>query len=279
MGEDTSDSLVEVVKKWQQGDCVVSEGGFIHRLDPERRLALEGGDDGDDLGDVCETRVAGFMVVTQTCDIVRDPSKRPYIEVAPLVKLDLESFRQSRAGRRPQFAFVPGLESQRLVADLDRVMTVDKAVLAKWGRVNGARTPSESRALQHAIGRKRLRVAFPNDFVAFVKPLEDRLTEKHGKQSPEGDALRALREVRVRAAPSWDALEVEIVFYFIRDDQDELSPSGDRWDTHLDRWLRFLKAEGRFQSFHGLVQTLDDLTARDYVESDVLDLDHLSHRE
>lgn len=32
-------------------------------------------------------------------------------------------------------------------------------------------------------------------------------------------------------------------------------------------------------SIDGLVQTLDELTARDYVESDPLDLDHLSSRD
>ena len=36
---------------------------------------------------------------------------------------------------------------------------------------------------------------------------------------------------------------------------------------------------GRFRSVDGVITSLDDLTARDYVESDPLDLDHLSARE
>ena len=35
----------------------------------------------------------------------------------------------------------------------------------------------------------------------------------------------------------------------------------------------------RFVRVDGVVLTLDDLTARDFVESDPLDLDHLSTRE
>jgi hypothetical protein len=45
----------------------------------------------------------------------------------------------------------------------------------------------------------------------------------------------------------------------------------------LEGWLKRLPASERFQA-SGLVQTLDDLTARDYVESDPLDLEFLSQR-
>lgn len=41
-------------------------------------------------------------------------------------------------------------------------------------------------------------------------------------------------------------------------------------------WLNRVQPEGRFRRVEGVVQTLDDLTARDYVESDPLDLDYLS---
>jgi hypothetical protein len=43
--------------------------------------------------------------------------------------------------------------------------------------------------------------------------------------------------------------------------------------------LKRIPATGRFTDVDGVVVTLDDLTARDYVESDPLDLDHLSGRE
>jgi hypothetical protein len=43
--------------------------------------------------------------------------------------------------------------------------------------------------------------------------------------------------------------------------------------------LKRVPATGRFTEVDGAVLTLDDLTAREYVESDPLDVDHLSSTE
>ena len=90
-----------------------------------------------------------------------------------------------------------------------------------------------------------------------------------------GRILRTLREIRVIAAPAWDSDSIEITLLFIRDD-DESSPSETNSDEHLKQWLNLVRPEGRFTKIYGLVNTLDDLSARDYVESDPLDLDHIS---
>ncbi len=68
------------------------------------------------------------------------------------------------------------------------------------------------------------------------------------------------------------------MFWFIRD---EGSPSfkGKNWNSYREQWLRRVPTAGRFNSIDGAVQILDDLTAREYVESDRLDFDHLSTRE
>ena len=81
-----------------------------------------------------------------------------------------------------------------------------------------------------------------------------------------------------RAAPSWDANTVELMFWFIRDDEDPgMETTG--WEHYLTALPKAQRESGRFVRVHGLVQTLDDLTARDYVDSDPLDLDHLSTRQ
>ncbi len=90
--------------------------------------------------------------------------------------------------------------------------------------------------------------------------------------------LRSLREIRVRAAPSWDADTVEVMFWIIRKG-DQPSFEKTDWFKLLEAWLKLVPEEGRFTTVEGLVTTLDDLTARDYVESDPLDLDHLSTRD
>jgi len=48
------------------------------------------------------------------------------------------------------------------------------------------------------------------------------------KQTDEGRALRALREIRVSAGPSWDAETVSLMFWFIRDENDR-DFAGENW--------------------------------------------------
>lgn len=67
------------------------------------------------------------------------------------------------------------------------------------------------------------------------------------------------------------------MFWFIRD-EDEPDFQGNSWHQLLEKCLALVPASGRYRSVQGAVVTLDDMTARDYVESDPLDLDHLSSR-
>ena len=262
---------------WRQGDCVVGAQWFVHRFTPEvplTEVAAEAATAGVDLA---EAAVRGFVVVSQTCDLARSCTERPYVEVAPLVEVDRGDLRVIERGRRPRYAFIPGLQNSHLVGDLDRVMTVEKAVVATWTRKAGCTTDPEARDFARALARKRARFAFPDDFTAFANKLQDRLQAKHDKQSDEGEALRAPREIRVRADPSWDDDPVDVLFWFLRN-EDEPDFKGQGWDQLLEHWLKWVPASGRFRPVHGVVATLDDLTTRDYVESDPLDLDHLSAR-
>ena len=265
----------EALKVWRQGDCVLGEHWFLFRLHIDIPLTEEAAAAADEGADAGEAEVRGFMVATQTCDIVRSCGDRPFVEVCPLVEVESTLLEEIRRARRPNYAFVGGVADRCLVADLDRVMAVEKAVVAGWERTVGCYEDHEVRRLSLALARKRARVAFPDDFVAFVSNITRRMASKHEKDSDEGRALRALREIRVRAAPSWDAEYVHLFFWFIRS-EDESTFEKQRWDYYLAAWLKRLPIGGRFTSVDGVVQTLDDLTAREYVESDPLDLDHLS---
>ena len=148
--------------------------------------------------------------------------------------------------------------------------------MAVWERIEGCRTDNETHRLSLALARKRARTAFPNDSVAFARPLMDRMSGKHDRQSDEGRALRPLREIRVGAAPSWDADAVELMCWFIRNDDEPAFQTG--LGALPNSSAQPQSTSGRFVRVDGVVLTLDDLTARDYVESDPLDLDHLSTR-
>ena len=121
--------------------------------------------------DLVEMEVPGFIVVTQTCDIVRSRAERPFIELCPLVEVDADRLEEIKRCRRPAYAFVPQLSEKQLVADLDRVMTVVKDLVATWKRTPGWITDAEARAFALALSRKRARFAFPDDFSVLAKKL------------------------------------------------------------------------------------------------------------
>jgi hypothetical protein len=273
---DWSQEVDAVLKEWRQGDFVLGEQWFIQRFDPNRPLTSDSKSAATEGSDLIEVQVRGFVVITQTCDIVRSCSSRPFVEVVPLVEINEQDLHNIQRGRRPQYAFIPGVKEYNLVADLDRVMTVEKAIVAGWERESGCQNDREIRALGQALARKRIRFAFPDDFNKFAGKLQDRLREKHDKSTPEGQALRSLREIRVHAAPLWDAAEIQVTFWFIRDEK-QVKFQGKEWNEQLKKWLELIPASGRFQSIEGEVVTLEDITAKDYVESDPLDLDNLSN--
>jgi hypothetical protein len=147
--------------------------------------------------------------------------------------------------------------------------------VAAWKRTPGFTRDEDGRAFANALARKRVRFAFPDDFTSLAKKLQSRLGDKHDKNTDEGRALRALREIRVCGSPSWDAGSVETFFWFIRDDADATF-EGKSWADLLKDWLKLVPATGRFTNVDGQVATLEEMTAADYVDSDPLDLDHLS---
>ena len=108
-----------------------------------------------------EAESPGFAVLTQTCDLVRRCEVRPFVEVAPLFELSEDDWRAAFRGRLPRFAPVPSLADRRLAADLDRVMTVEKAVVAAWTRVVGCRSDEEVRLFALALARNGLVLPFP----------------------------------------------------------------------------------------------------------------------
>jgi len=261
--------------EWYQGDCVLGEHWFIYRFNPQRPLTSDSADVAKEETDLAESEVKGFAIVTQTCDIVRSCNERPFVEIVPLVEVDEQQLHDVQRSRRPQYAYIPGVAGLNLVADLDRIMTVEKAVVAEWERKPGCLSDDEIRALGQALTRKRARFAFPDDFTDFARKLQNRLRDKHDKATDEGEALRALREIRVRAEPSWNSSEIRLIFWFIRD-EDQNQFKGVGWYQFLNQWLQLIPESGRYKNVEGSVVALEGMTAKEYVESDPLDLDHLS---
>ena len=270
---------------WRQGDVCRDAGlEFLHLADlscphspASRQAAASLAEDGE----VIEAgptpvldAVRGMVMLSQTCDVIRPCQDRPFVDVAPLIEMPERKIEEIRRLKRPAFAYVPATAEDRLVADLDRTMTVEKALVAGWTRTPGWETDDERRDFVLALARKRSRPAFPDDFVAAARPFQRRLVDKHDKETPEGAHLRALREIRVRAVPSWDDDPVYLDWWFIKDSDPEAVDAD--WPAFLEGWLALFDRSGRFRLDTPIVCRLEDMTARDYVESDLLDLDRLS---
>lgn len=265
------------LSEWRQGDLAREERWFVHVADVGRPLSEAAAQAGGDGIQSVTSEVAGLVVVTQTCDIVRSSAIRPYVEVSPLVQVSKADIHQIRRGRRPAFATMNSLEKDSLAADLDRVMTVEKSIVSAWRRTPGCTDDAECRGFAQALARKRVRFAFPDDFTLLLGKLQNRLVDKHERNTDEGRVLRALREIRVQASPSWDAPCIDLFFWFIQHDGDANLEGRDSADL-LESWLQLVPAAGRFQSVEGEIVTLQDLNAGEYVDSDPFDLDHLSAR-
>lgn len=260
--------------EWRQADCSLGKYPFFHVLEVSAAPASAAaaiGTFGENVGiEPCE----GVVVLSQSCDIVRTVEEYPFVEVAPLVPADSEFLAEVKACRRPRYAIVPGVEERGLVADFGRIMSLRKDALSTLPRTVGCRDDHEARKFGSAIARKFSRFAFPDDFIRMIGPLRKRLTKRHGRDSPEGVAVSALYEVRVRAAPKWDESRVEIHLWFIWDELDEPSQQIE-WPKWCDEWLGLIQASEKYV-VTGQSAGLEDLTAREYTESDPLDLDHLS---
>ncbi|MCY4200044.1 MAG: hypothetical protein OXF31_09590 [Gammaproteobacteria bacterium] len=282
-GRAAADTIDDELRHWRQGDVSLdAEQEFVHVADlscphsPASIQAVAGADDKrkvTGIGTVAE-EVEGVVILTQTCDVVRSYENRPFVEVAPLVRLDDAMVEQVRRLQRPAFAYVKCMARERLVADLDRVMTVEKAVVASWTRISGWNTDAEGREFARAIARKRSRFAFPNDFVFAAARFRRRVMDKHNRNTVEGSHLRALSEIRIRGEPSWSDDVVDLTIWFIKErDPTNVDPD---WANVTSQWSTLIDESGRFRVRNAIACELDDITAREYVESDVLDLDSLS---
>ena len=271
------------IRSWRQGDITLDGGlEFLHLANLSRPLSLSAQHTAaasdaqpppDEVLPLME-EVSGLVILSQTCDIIRNCIERPFVEVAPLILVDEDYLEAIKRLKRPNFAYVPATADRRLVADLDRSMTIEKSIVAKWTRIPGWTSDEEIRDFAEAISRKHSRFAFPDDFEMAASRLQKRWVEKHDKQSPEGAHLRALREIRVRGAPSWDASEVDISFWFIKESDPVGFPAA--WAAWAETWMKLFDYNERLRVEPPTVCRLEDMTARDYVESDRLDLNRLS---
>ena len=179
-------------------------------------------------------------------------------------------------GRKLRYAHVPGVSARHLVADLERTMAVEKAVVATWSRIPGCKTDEERVAFADALARKRRRFAFPDGFNSGLIKFKDRLKDKRRKSSAEGRLIDALDHVRAAASPNWNSPQVTVMFWFLLRRAQDINFDQSR--HVIEGWMKLITLSMPFaladRSF-ALVEQ-EDMTVRDYLASHPLDYDDLS---
>lgn len=219
----------------------------------------------------------GLVVVSQSCDIVRECSKSECVEVGPIVLIEDDSaLEEIRKRRRTRYAYLPGLADRKLVADLERTMTVEKAVVAGWSRIAGCTTDRERATFAEALARKRRRFAFPDGFNAGLRRFRDRIKRAEGKATPEGLLIVALDEIRVQASPNWEGAKVTVFFWFLA--EREKITDFDAARGIVQGWMSAVNLSGAFvlaEPAFGIVEP-QDMTVDQYQTSYALDYDDIS---
>jgi hypothetical protein len=279
--KDPFEATDAALRAWRQGDVVFDEDlPLLHLavvgqpLTKEAELAAQDQPDGNpDDRVIVPGKCPGFVVLTQTCDLVRSCKQRPYAELAALIEASPDMLREIQNGLRPAFAFLPALVDRRLVADLDRIMTVEKSVLASLARQPGVTTPQETAGFQKALARNKARFAFPDSFVSAMSAFQKRLKDKAGKNSDEGRHVDALSEIRVSATPTWDADKVAITVWLIK----STDPNPTQWPAWISHWVKLIDQTGPY-ALDGEPRLVrpEDMRVSEYLASQQLDLDHLS---
>lgn len=251
------------LQELRQGDIIYHEHWFVYLSTP------------DDSGrTLVEEEVEGFVVLSQTCDIVRSYAERPYLEVCPLVKIeDEQSYQTIQRGMRPRYAYIPAKEPQRLVADLDRIMTVDKSRASNWNLHKGCRTAVEQQKFAQAIARKRNRFAFPDELVELLRTMQRRIVKKHSRNSAEGELLRVLQEIRIAFTPAMEADQISCFVYFIVADESLITQE---LEEQCTAWIELINPTSKYISFDAIIASYNGISALEYIKSIPLDLDYLS---
>lgn len=286
ISESDERAIDDAVSDWRQGDFTLDEGlEIVYLADLSRphseaseRLSEEMGvQHGSGVGHepvVVRESVPGLAMLSQDCDIVRSCRDKPFVEMAPVMPADGRQIEEARVLRSPVRAYLPALAQQGFVVDLHRSALVEKGLVAKWTGIPGCNEPYEFRDFAKAVGKKFTRFGFPDSFQAVSQGMVDRLKRKHNRLSAEGAHLRALKEVRVKAEPSWDDPEAVLAWLFVVGGK----PEGheEKWDEFMEKWLARFDWTGSYERGDHGAFLLSEISAERYLEAEELDLEHLS---
>lgn len=264
MGATNDEPDLSALAEWRQGDYSFDLKGYVVADLPE------------ETGEPVSTYVVdaeGIVVLSQTCDVVRADSPLESVIVAPLLKVNADHWKATERGARARYAIVRSLAAERIVADLTCAFSITKQFLVCLNRERGHVNARDAIRFSMALERLFGRFAFPDGLNDTLKRMRDRALSKHPKAEAEiGAVYRSIWEIRLRAAPGWDAEEAELAFIFVLND--ELEVDVERIHKELSDEVARMKLPGDFRWSDPpfVLGGADELSARDILESQPIDI-------
>ncbi|MFV1528755.1 MULTISPECIES: hypothetical protein [unclassified Phaeobacter] len=270
-------SVADRLAEWQQGDFTTDCGEFLFCASP-----LEDEEVGAPFSADIEYELQGVCVISQTCDIVRDPdtSTVSYVTVCPLVELNASHMSAVEKGEVPRFGMLAGAP-EKVVVDFTRAMSVKKELLVEWDRQRGCPQEADLQNFARSLERFFGRFGFPDAFNDCMETFRKAVNGKYGRpKSDFGKAIRSVSEFRVFPHTKWDDPDdVPITILAILKDADsrevadveqirkELAGQADKitWSAPFSPHKTVLR-----------VASLDDLSASEYLNTYPLELNALS---
>lgn len=252
-----------LLDEWRQGDLCLAPVDLPVLVLDEKELAWQAID-----------AAHGVILISQSCDIVRGIEHRPFVHVAALVNATDDEIGRAIRRETPSRIHLECIANQGLLIDLDVTATVHKSVVATWEHTPGCQSDDERRRLAAGLARFRQRFAFPDSFNAMVQPIRKWIESKRSKQSPHGNFVRAMHEVRVRC-DDWEK-PTELTFYAIVNRKPEDAEMADWTAAAKTLEEKAAAVKGEFPQPEFQIVRYDDLSAAEYLETDRLDWEGLS---
>lgn len=264
-----NDSIADPLADWRQGDFVCGSHGFVCL-----------GSDGKTVGaKTIGIDALGYVLISQSCDIVRRTSGRDFVAVCPLIRIDEEKSKAAKKGRLPYMISVESAGAF-VYADLRRVMSVEKDVLATWQRNVGFSTEKDRLKFAAALERKFGQFAFPDEFDAATKSFKEKVWSRYDKNSPFNPIYKSLKQIRFGADPDWETSDSKRIFCVaVLSDQLENGVTREDVSKSLNNEFDAIEwPEGyEWNDPRLLLQTARDLTGEDLISTQRADFDFLSY--
>lgn len=182
---------------WNQGDYTYDCNNFyflgsngVKNLDTQKMLLEQ------------PFNIKGCVLISQTCDIIREPNIIPNVSVCPLVEVSNNRIKEISGGRAPRFGLIPSLQNN-LAIDFSYIMNVSKELLIFWKPNIGFKSSLQLENFTKSLTNIYNRFAFPENFIELLSPIRKVIHNKHDKNSELGKALRSIRELRVLPYADW----------------------------------------------------------------------------